>query len=87
LRDDLDDRIEDLSSSMADAGDEANEDIQIALEELRGERSKVDKAIDNVQDATEDSWESVKSNTEELADDVSDKLEEWQNELQDVFDN
>ena len=83
----MDDRIEDLSSSMADAGDEANEDIQIALEELRGERSKVDKAIDNVQDATEDSWESVKSNTEELADDVSDKLEEWQNELQDVFDN
>jgi chromosome segregation ATPase len=77
LRDELDEEIEELSARIERAGDEADEDLEAAYDELRGERSTVDRAIDDLERATEDTWEGIKTTAQDLYDRVSDTLSDW----------
>ncbi len=85
LRDDLDERIEQLSNRIDNAGEEAEDDWEAALEELEEERSQLNRTIDEVEDASSDNWESIKSRAEDLSDDISSTMDEWENDLEDLF--
>ncbi len=87
LQGDLDERIDELSTRIENAGDEAGDDWEAALEELKGDRSELDRTIDSVEDASRENWDSVKSGAEELFDNISSTLDEWESELEDLFDD
>lgn len=87
LQGDLDERIEELSSRIENAGDEAGDDPEAALEELKGDRSELDRTIDSVEDASSENWDSVKSGAEELSDNISSTLDGWESEMEDLFDD
>lgn len=51
---------------MVKASDNAKEKLQQAKKELEADRNEVDKTLDQVKDATEDTWDDIKSGTEKL---------------------
>lgn len=85
LRDDIDEQLEELGSRIDAAGDEADESLTNAYDELRGERSELDRAIDDVERASEDTWASVKSGAEDAYDAVSSTFNDWMEDLDDLF--
>ena len=86
LRDDIDEQLDELGSRIDAAGDEADESLTNAYDELRGERSDLDRAIDDVQRASEDTWASVKSGAESSYDAISSTFNDWMEDLNDLFD-
>lgn len=84
LRDDINDQLDDLNNRISDAANEEN--AQDAYDELTEERSEVEKAISDIENSSRENWEQVKSESQEILDTVSDKLEEWREEVENLFD-
>ncbi|TVR26625.1 MAG: hypothetical protein EA390_14625 [Balneolaceae bacterium] len=88
LRDDIDYKINDLESRIDNASDnEVERNLEAQRNELRNDRSNVDRAIDDLEDSTRDSWQTVRTETEDLYERISSKLEEWSDRMQDQFNN
>jgi len=84
LRDDIDDKINDLETRIDDADDtEVERNLEAQRTELRDDRSSVERAIDDVEDSTRESWQTVKTETENFFDRISSKLDEWSDRVRD----
>ena len=84
LRDDIDDKINDLETRIDNADDtEVERNLEAQRRELRDDRSNVDRAIDDVENSTQDSWQTVKTETENFFDRISSKLDEWSDRVRD----
>jgi len=67
LRDDIDDKINDLESRIDNASDnEVERNLEAQRNELRNDRSNVDRAIDDLENSTRDSWQTVNRNRRSL---------------------
>ena len=51
-------------------------------DELREDRSEVERAIENLHNSTEDTWNRARKETENLYERVSSKLDRWEDSLQ-----
>jgi len=88
LRDDIDDRIDNLESRIEDNNnDEVENNLEAQRDELRDDRSSVDRAIDDLENSTEDSWETFQTESENLYIRISTKLDEWSDSAQDRSDD
>lgn len=75
LRGELDGRIEKLDSRIEEVDEETGENLVSMREELREDRSEVQRAIENLHNSSQDSWNRVKTETENLYNDILSKLE------------
>jgi peptidoglycan hydrolase CwlO-like protein len=70
LRDDIDNRIDNLNDEI----DEAQGDVQAALEDarddLREQRDRIDQEIDNIETASRDNWDQVEERAARTAEQV-----------------
>lgn len=82
LRKKLDDGIENLESRIDNADDAADESVVSMRDELREDRSEVERAIENLHNSTEDTWNRARKETENLYERVSSKLDRWEDSLQ-----
>ncbi len=75
LRDDMDEELETMSQRIERAGDEVDEDLEAAYDELRGERSALDRTISNVERSTEETWGIIKDETSNWYEDITSRLD------------
>ncbi|MFO8023447.1 MAG: hypothetical protein R6U65_13340 [Perlabentimonas sp.] len=84
VRDDIDYRINDIDRRLQDASGEMKDGLQGAKDALTQERSKIDKVMYDVKNATQETWDDVSKFTEESYEKakretkkVAEDIEEW----------
>ena len=85
LQDDIDYHLNEMALRMESAGKEIGEGFEDAYLEMTEDRSELEQAINEIQNATEENWEEVKSEGENIYSEVSSKLSEWKESVEDFF--
>ncbi|MFO7575515.1 MAG: hypothetical protein R6W67_10220 [Bacteroidales bacterium] len=85
-RDDIDYRINDINRRLEDASDEMKDGLQAAKEALTKERSDIDRVLNDVKNATQETWDDVSKFTEETYDKTKRKAEEIAKDIEEWFE-
>lgn len=86
LKNDIDKSIERIDKRMEDASGEEEERLEDAKEELLNERSKLEKAMVNIEDASKDTWSEVNAFAENTYTLVKDGVEETAQDIEKWFE-
>ncbi len=85
IKEDIDRRIEDIDSRIAEATGDVREKLEIARNEMKKEREKVEDAISVVRDATEAEWEKVKTGATDIYDKARQKTRQITDDIRNWF--
>lgn len=80
LRDDIDNRLDELDSEMGAATGDVDQETQERYDELTQDRDELDQSIEELENSTEDTWSRVQGESQNTYDAVRTRFEQAGNE-------
>ena len=88
LRNDIEREMDRINKKLKDATDDGDRDrLEDANRRLTDERSRVDEAMQDLENSTEETWKDVKVGARKTANEVRVAFRELGNDINDLFDN
>ena len=85
LRDDINVEIEKLDRKLEKATDDQKQRLNDANRRLTDERARVNEALNDIDEASEETWKEIKTAATNTSRDVKAGFQEWGNELNALF--
>lgn len=87
LRDDINDDLDKLSKKLETAAEKSRGDVKELRDNLTDQRMKVERALDQIESSSDNTWDDNQQNAKNTASDVKVEMERLGERLKQVFDN